>query len=81
MAQRTFNVAVCGRDVLVEVRWSRWSNAGEIRVDGKLVKAWSSGMWVPRAVDFKIGGEEATLVRRGLMVENWSLVVGGKKLD
>ena len=81
MARRTFNVAVAGQDTLVEVDWSRWSNAGEIRVNGKAVKGWGSGMWVPREVEFEIGDQKAVLVRKGLLWENWSLIIGGKKLN
>ena len=81
MAKRTFNVVVDGQDILIEVEWGRLSNAGEIRVNGKPVKGWGSGMSVPREVEFEIGNQKASLVRRGLFIENWSLIVGGKKLD
>jgi len=81
MARKTFNVVVGGQDTLVEVKWGRLSNAGGIRVNGKPVKGWGSGMWVPREVEFEIGDQKASLVRRGLFFENWSLIVGGKKLD
>ena len=81
MARRTFNIVVVGQDILVEVKWSRLSNAGEIRVNGKPVKGWGSGMWVPREVDFEVAGEKATLVRKGFFWENWSLIIGGKKLE
>jgi hypothetical protein len=81
MARKVFHIVVAGQDTLIEVKWSRWSNAGEIRVDGKTVKAWGSGMWVPREVEFEVRGEKAMLLRKGLFWENWSLVIGGRKFD
>jgi len=67
MARKTFNVVVAGQDTLIEVNWSRWSNAGEIRVNGRPVQAWGSGGWVPRQMGFEVGAEKAVLVRKGLL--------------
>jgi len=81
MAKRAFSVAVAGKDHFVEVKWGRLSNAGQISVNGKVVKAWGSGWWVPREVEFEIEGQKAILVRKDIISENFDLVVGGKKLE
>jgi len=79
MAEKRWSVKIGNKSYDVVVEWSRWSNAGEVRVDGSVVKAWGSGSWVPREVEFAIEQEKAFLRRKGLLVENWDLYVGGKR--
>ena len=81
MARKTFHVPVGEKDHLVEVDWSRWSSAGEIKVNGKVIKAWGSGWWLPREVEFEIGNEKMTLVPKGFMWENWVLIIKGNKIE
>jgi len=58
MAKKTFQVAIGKKDYSVEVEWSRRSNQGQIMVNGEVVKAWGSGWWVPREVNFEIGAKK-----------------------
>jgi len=81
MARRCFNVVVQSAEVMVEVEWSRWSNAGVVKVDGRVVQAWGSGLWVPREITFQVHGQPAKVVRKGLFWEDWALVIGGKQLE
>jgi hypothetical protein len=80
MAMQVFNLNRNGKDVQVVVNWSRWSYDGDVTVDGKVAVRWIKGKWVPRKVEFKIGDENAEIVRTGWLIEKWNLVVEGKKI-
>ena len=53
----------------------------DIKVDGKVVVRWIKGKWVPRKVEFKIGDENAEIVRTGWLVEKWNLIVDKRKIE
>jgi len=78
MANQIFRVSVSGKDAVVEVNWNRWSYDGEVRVDGNVVRRWEKGKWVPRRVEFEIGGEKAAIARTGWLVEKWLLIINGQ---
>lgn len=79
MAKKQWNINVADKLHIVEVEWSRWSNAGELKVDGNTVKVWGSGWWVPREADFEVEGTKAFLKRKGMFAEDFDLYVGGRK--
>ena len=79
MPKKQWNINVADKLHIVEVKWSGWSNAGELIVDGNAVKVWGSGWWVPREVEFEVEGAKAFLKRRGMFVEDFDLYVGGRK--
>jgi len=81
MASQVFSLNRNGKDIHVVVNWSRWSYDGDVKVDGKVVVRWIKGKWVPRKVEFKIGDEEAEIVRTGWLIEKWFLLVAGKKIE
>ena len=81
MASQVFSLNRNGKDIYVVVNWSRWSYDGDIKVDGKVVVRWIKGKWVPRKVEFKIGDENAEILRTGWLVEKWNLIVDNKKIE
>ncbi len=80
MAIQEFVLNRDGKDVHVLVTWSRWSYDGDVKVDGKVAVRWIKGKWVPRRVEFKIGNEDAAIVRTGWLIEKWDLLVGEQKI-
>ena len=84
MAKKQWNVNIADKLHVVEVDWSRWSTSGEIRVDGNVVQAWGSGLFIPREVKFMVEGTEAFLRRKGIfsvffIYDDFDLYVGGRK--
>lgn len=79
MAERRWSVTIENKFHDVVVKWSRWSNTGEVRVDGSIVKSWRSGPWLLKEVEFTIKQNKAFLQSKGIIMENWDLYIGGKK--
>jgi hypothetical protein len=79
MAIQSFRVIAAGKEAQVEIDWSRWSYAGQIRVDGHIVKRWDKGKWVPKEVPFEINGEKALIKRTGWFVEKWILFLNDER--
>jgi len=66
----------------VEIEWSRWTNAGKVNVNGKIIKEWTDGWALPEILTFRIGDEKLILLRKGFFFwENWVLIARGKKLE
>jgi len=71
-------VNINNKQVMVEARYGL-SSAGEVLVDGKIAKAWgSSVLGLPKEVSFEIEGKPALLRRRGVIHQNFDLLVDGK---
>jgi hypothetical protein len=61
-------VNINDKQLIVEARYGKvvTSGAGEVLIDGKIVKAWgSSVLGLPKEVPFEIEGKPAFLRRRG----------------
>jgi len=74
-------VNIKDKQLVVEARYGRviTSGAGEVLVNGKIVKAWGSSVWgLPKEVSFEIQGKPALLRRRGILNQNFDLLVDGK---
>ncbi len=81
MANQIFKVPTDGQEFMVEVNWSRWNYSGDIKVNGKVVKAWQKAKWVPKKVEFEVGNQKAEIRRGGWLVEKYTLVVNDKKYE
>ena len=74
-------VNIKDKQLVVEARYGKvvTSGAGEILVDGKIAKAWGSSVWgLPKEVSFEIEGKPALLRRRGIINQNFDLLVDGR---
>ena len=69
-----------GQQYIVEANYGKviTSGAGEVKVDGKVVKVWGSSIsGLPKEVSFEIGGKPALLRRRGIINQNFDLLFNG----
>ena len=74
-------VGIEGKELVVEARYGKvvTSGAGEVLVDGKIAKAWGSSVWgLPKEVSFEIERKPALLRRRGIINQNFDLLVDGR---
>ena len=69
-----------GQQYIVEANYGKaiTSGAGEVKVDGKVVKAWGYSIsGLPKEVSFEIRGKPAFLRRRGIINQNFDLLFNG----
>lgn len=74
-------VNIQGKEHVVQAEYGKviTSGAGEVSVDGKVVKAWGSSIWgLPKEVSFEIERRPALLRRRGIVNQNFDLLFNGK---
>lgn len=79
MGRRVWIVNVRGKEHNIEVRRSIWTNAGKIRVDGKVVDAWGFRLW-PEDRYFRVGDSTAQFLGTGLFPGGWVLHIDGKSV-
>ena len=78
MDHRLWRVEVDGKQHVVEYK-IKFRGDGEVLVDGAIVGSWQ-GFWggPPREHLFTIDGKPATLRRRGIINQQFDLVLGDK---
>jgi len=76
MPKRKWTATVRERSHEVEVHWSRWTNSGQIVLDGDVVDAWGPSLFGPTK-HFQIEGQPAILQPT---FTGFDLFVGGKKV-
>ena len=77
MAHRMWTVKVDDRLYTVVARWSPWTFAGELIVDGAIVKTWGGPRLTGPDIAFQIEGHPA-LLRNTLI--SFDLLIDGKKI-
>lgn len=80
MAEKQWGINIANKQYRIVVKWSRWTNAGELKVGGNVVKVWSPGIFVPEEVQFDIEGKRAILRRTSFPLQSWDLYVDGKHI-
>ena len=76
MPKRGWTLTVEGQSHEVEVYWSRWTNSGQLVLDGGIVDAWGPSLFGPTK-HFQIAGQPAILQPT---FTGFDLFVGGKKI-
>ena len=61
MPKRKWTATVRERSHEVEVHWSRWTNSGQIVLDGDVVDAWGPSLFGPTK-HFQIEGQPASVL-------------------
>ena len=76
MPTQRWNVDVDGQEHVVETQHSRWTNAGEVKVDGRVVDAWGFTMNLTQK-RFSIGSKAAMIRWAGVVSARCDLFVDG----
>ena len=79
MGRKTWDVNIDGEHHAVLARWSPWTAAGEILVDGKAVDLWGPRVWLGLR-RFKVSGEPAFLRWPSTISQKCELFVDGVKV-
>jgi len=80
MARRSWRVNIRGEEHTVEAKHNILTNAGEIRVNGKVVDSWGFRLWPPDRA-FRVGRSIARFRARGFFPGAWELYVDGQLIS
>jgi hypothetical protein len=79
MPTHSWTISIESEERRISVKTSRWSGSGEIIVDGKIVDAWGSTIWLGERL-FSVGGKDARLIWPGLISFRSELIVDGVRI-
>ncbi|HDL63845.1 MAG TPA: hypothetical protein ENH12_00500 [Proteobacteria bacterium] len=69
------------KKLTVEVLTDCLTNAGTIKLNGGVIKAWEGSIWSGLPEPFEIAGHPAILTRRSLALNRHDLLIDGEKVS
>ena len=79
LSKRSWTYATDGQHHAIEARWSKWTGAGQIDVDGRMVTSWGLRI-IPTRQNFSVAYKRAFVRWRGVISQNPELYVEEERI-